>query len=41
MEDNSRLFLKICAGTRGLFADLGRHANKGGLQECPNCGALN
>ena len=26
-------------GTHGLFEELGRHANKDGLQECPNRGA--
>ena len=32
-------FLKFHLGTHGLFEKLGRHANKGGLQECPNCRA--
>ena len=35
----SRLFLKLCLGTHGLFEELGRHAKRGGSQECPNCGA--
>ena len=34
----SRLFLKVCLGTSGLFEELGRHDNVGGSQECPNCG---
>ena len=37
----SRLFLKFCSGTHGLFEELGRHDKGGGLQECPNCGACN
>ena len=32
-------FEKFCSGTHGLFEDLGRRANEGGLQECANCGA--
>ena len=35
----SRLFFKFCSGTHGLFEELGRHAKRGGSQECPNCGA--
>ena len=35
----SRVFLKFCSGTHGLFEELGRHADRGGLQECSNCGA--
>ena len=35
----SRLFFKFRSGTHGLFEELGRHVNRGGSQECPNCGA--
>ena len=35
----SRLFFKFRSGTHGLFEELGRHAKRGGSQECPNCGA--
>ena len=35
----SRLFFKFRSGTHGLFEELGRHASRGGSQECPNCGA--
>ena len=34
-----RLFYKFHSGTHVLFEELGKHANKGGLHECPNCGA--
>ena len=34
-----QISLKFRSGTHGLFEELGRHANKGGLQECPNCEA--
>ena len=34
----SRLFLKFRSGTHGLFEELGRHANRGGSQDYPNCG---
>ena len=36
---SSRLLFKFCSGTHGLFEELGRHMNRGGSQECPNCGA--
>ena len=36
---SSRLILKFCSGTHELFDELGRHTNRGGSQECPNCGA--
>ena len=32
-------FLKFHSGTHLLFKKLGRHGNRGGSQECPNCGA--
>ena len=35
----SKLFFKFCSGTHGLFEELDRHTNRGGSQECPNCGA--
>ena len=35
----SSLFAKFCSGTHGLFDELGRLANRGGSQQCPNCGA--
>ena len=35
----SRLFLKFKLGTHGVFEELGRHANRRGSQECPNCEA--
>ena len=36
---SSRLLFKFRSGTHGLFEELGRHANRGRSQECPNCGA--
>ena len=33
----SRLFLKLCSCTRGLFEELDRHMKRGVSQECPNC----
>ena len=33
----SRLYFKFRSGTHGLFEELGRHAKRGGCQECPNC----
>ena len=35
----SRLLFKFRSVTHGLFEELGRHANRGGSQEFPNCGA--
>ena len=37
-EASSRLFLKFCSGTYGLVEELGKHTNRGGSQECPDCG---
>ena len=34
----SRLFFKFCSGTHGFFEEWGRHAKRGGSQECPNFG---
>ena len=36
---SSRLLFSFHSGTHGLFEKLRRHANRGGSQECPNCGA--
>ena len=38
---SSGLFFKFCSGTYGRFEELGRHAKRGGSQQCPNCGACN
>ena len=38
-EAPSRLFLKFCSCTHGLFEELGRHDKGSGSQEWPNCGA--
>ena len=35
----SRWFFNFRLATHGLFEQLGRHAKRGGCQECPNCGA--
>ena len=32
-------YLNFCWGTHGLFEELGRHTNRGGSKECPDCGA--
>ena len=37
--ERSGLFFKFLLGTHWLFKALGRRANRGGSQECPNCGA--
>ena len=36
---SSRLLLKFCSSTHGIFEELSRHAKRSGSQECPNCGA--